>query len=171
MSPERVVIAEVLRPRGVRGEVLVRAQTDVPGRMEHLKTAVARLTNGSDTPVKVDAAWRHRANWVLKLVGVESIEAAEPFRGAELWVSFADRGTLADGDFFRSDLIGCEVFDRSTGQRLGPVGGWQQYGGPPLMEVTVQGREALIPFVGALCDVDLEKRTIRVNVPDGLLDL
>ena len=171
MGRERVVIAEVLRPRGVRGEVLVRPQTDVPGRMEHLETAIARLTDGSDTPVKVNAAWRHKAIWVLKFVGVESIEAAERFRGADLWVPFADRGTLAEGDFFRSDLIGCEVFDRRTGQRLGPVAGWQQWGGPPLMEVTVQGREALIPFVGALCDVDLEERTIRVNLPDGLLDL
>lgn len=171
MSPERVVIAEVLRPRGIRGEVLARAQTDVPGRMEHLKTAIARLSDGSDTPVKVAAAWRHRSNWVLKFVGVESVEAAEHFRGADLWVSIADRGTLAHGDFFRSDLIGCEVFDRTTGQHLGSVGGWQQYGGPPLMEVSVLGRETLIPFVGALCDVDLEKRTIRVNVPDGLLDL
>jgi 16S rRNA processing protein RimM len=171
MDRERVVIAEVLRPRGNRGEMLVLAQTDVPGRIEQLKSATARLTDGSDVPVEISRAWPHRGDWVVKLAGVDSIEAAQRFRGADLWVPFTDRGILAGGDFFRSDLVGCEVFDRATGERLGTVEGWQQYGGPPLMEVTIQGREVLIPFVKALCDVDLGQGTIRVDLPEGLLDL
>lgn len=171
MDRERVVIGEVLRPRGNRGEMLVLAQTDVPDRIEQLKSATARLTDGSDVPVEIDSAWRHRDDWVVKLAGIDSIEAAERFRRADLWVRFADRGILADGDLFRSDLVGCQVIDRSTGELLGTVGGWQQHGGPPLMEVTVQGREVLIPFVKALCDVDLGQRSIRVDLPEGLLDL
>ncbi len=170
MDRDKVVLAEILRPRGIRGEVLARSQTDVPGRIESLKSAHAQLAGGGEVPVEIAAAWRHKEDWVLKFAGVDSIDAAERFRGADLWVPFANRGSLAEGDFFRSDLIGCNVLD-STGARLGEIKGWQQYGGPPLMEVLVDGREVLIPFVSALCQVDLGRRTIRVDLPQGLLDL
>jgi 16S rRNA processing protein RimM len=66
MDRERVVIAEVLRPRGNRGEIVAKSQTDVPGRLENLKSAVARLTDGSDVPIEIAEAWPHRGEWVLK---------------------------------------------------------------------------------------------------------
>jgi 16S rRNA processing protein RimM len=171
MHPERVVIAEILRPRGNRGEVVARSQTDVPGRLEDLKSATAQLPGGSDVPVEIAAAWRHKGDWVLKFAGVDSIDAAERFRGADLWVPFSNRGTLAEGDFFQSDLIGCKVVTSDTGEHVGVVKSWYQYGGPPLMEVSAAGRELLIPFVAALCDVNLAERTIAVDLPQGLLDL
>jgi 16S rRNA processing protein RimM len=172
MDRERVVIAEVLRPRGNRGEIVAKSQTDVPGRLENLKSAVARLTDGSDVPIEIAEAWPHRGEWVLKFAGVDSIDAAERFRRADIWVSLPHRGTLPQGDFFQADLIGCAVIDAATDQPLGAVVGWQQYGGPPLMEVSVNGREVLIPFVTSICrDVDLAARTITVKLPQGLLDL
>jgi 16S rRNA processing protein RimM len=151
--------------------VIAQSQTDVPGRMENLKNAKARLVDGSDASVEVLTARRHKENWILKFVGIDSIDAAERFRGAELWVPFANRGTLEEGDFFRWDLIGCSVFDSMSGSPVGVVKGWQQYGGPPLMEVNANGREVLIPFVSSFCEVDLRERIIRLEVPDGLLDL
>lgn len=171
MEAAKVVLAEILRARGIRGEVVARSQTDVPGRLEGLIGAFAQLADGSDVPVTIAAAWQHKSDWVLKFSGVDSIEAAERFRGAELWVRFADRGTLDEGDFFCSDLVGCQVIDNVKGEAIGVVAGWQQYGGPPLMEVRVNGREALIPFVAAECSVDLGGRTIRVDLPEGLLEL
>jgi 16S rRNA processing protein RimM len=167
-----VVVAEVLRPRGNRGEVLAKSQTDVPGRLETLKSAVAQLRDGSDVPIEITEAWVHRGEWVLKFAGVDSIDAAERFRHADIWVSLPERGTLPEGEFFQADLIGCMVIDAASGQCLGGVAAWQQYGGPPLMEVSVDGREVLIPFVnGIYRDVNLAARTITVELPEGLLDL
>ncbi len=171
MDRARVVIAEIVRPRGNRGELIVISQTDVPGRIELLKSATARLADGSDVPVEIAEAWQHKGDWVLKFAGIDSIDAAQRFRGADLWVPFAGRGTLPEGDFFVSDLIGCCVLDNATGERLGVVKGWQQYGGPPLMEVTVGEREVLVPFGSPMCNVDLAARTIRVDLPEGLLEL
>jgi 16S rRNA processing protein RimM len=166
-----LVVAEIGRPRGNRGELIARPQTDVPGRMENLKRAQARLTDGTDVAVEIEAAWVHKEDWILKFAGVDSIGAAERFRGADLWIPESERGTLPEGDFFESDLIGCAVIDQATGERLGEVEGFAYYGGPPLMELTVVDRPVLIPFANSLCQVDLAARTIRVDVPDGLLEL
>jgi 16S rRNA processing protein RimM len=172
MDDDKVFIAEILRPRGNRGEVLAKSETDVPGRLEGLKRAQARLADGSDLLVEIAAARPYHGDWILKLAGTDSISAAERFRGAAIWVPFADRAALPDGEFFQSDLIGCSVVERSTRRSLGTVEGWQQHGGPPLMEITIDRREVLIPFVPSICrEVDLAAREILVDLPEGLLDL
>ncbi len=171
MDRDRVVLAEIVKPRGNRGEVLARSQTDVPGRLQSLKQVRARLADGSDIAVELEDAWLHKNDWILKLVGVNSISEAEPFRGADLWVSAAERAKLPEGEWFRSDLTDCTVVDQSSGKVLGKVEGWQQYGGPLLMQVGMGGREVLIPFVPSICKVRLEERIIAVTAPEGLLDL
>jgi 16S rRNA processing protein RimM len=172
VDPERVVLAEIARPRGIRGELLAISQTDVPGRIENLKRAYARLADGSDVEIEISRVWRYRNDWVLKLADVDSINDAQRFRGADVWVPREERGSLPEGEFFRSDLIGCSVVEDSSGQALGTVEDWQHYGGPLLLSLRVNGREVLIPFVDDICrNVDLQSREIRVVLPEGLLEL
>lgn len=172
MDHERVIVAEVLRPRGNRGEVLVKSLSDVPGRLEQLKRAHARLSSGADVCIEISEAWMHAGGWVLKFASVDSITAAEHFRGADIWVPAHERASLPEGEFFESDLIGCALIDAASGTELGKVEGWQAGGGAPLMQLTIDGREVLIPFVPAICrEVDLSARQIKVDLPEGLLDL
>jgi 16S rRNA processing protein RimM len=170
-SSPRVVVAEILKPRGIRGELIARSQTDVPGRLEKLCHARAHLTNGEDVAVELSQAWQHKDDWVLKFAGVDSIEQADKFRGAELWVPPEERSPLPNGEFFQSDLVGLHVVDAFTAKTLGVVADVQQYGGPPLLSLTYEGREVLIPFVPAICTVDFAGKVIRATLPDGLLEL
>jgi 16S rRNA processing protein RimM len=169
MDRERVVIAEVLRPRGNRGEVIAVSQSDVPGRFESLTQAMARLADDSDLPVQIEAAWQHKGAWVLKFEGVDTIAAAERFRGAELWVSFNERAHLPPGEYFQADLVGCQVYESESSRPIGTVTGWQHNGATSLMEVSAGGREILLPFVGSWYEVDLAQKVIRADLPEGLL--
>ncbi len=172
IDAESVVIAEILRPRGNRGELLAASQTDVRGRLESLKRATVRLADGSEISIEMQSAWRHGAHWVLKFAGIDSISGAERFRRAELRVPLAERGQLAEGEYFQSDLIGCLVVEKVSGRSLGRVEGWQECGGAPLMQLGVDGREVLIPFVPSICqEVDVMGQKIVVDLPEGLLDL
>lgn len=172
MEPERIVVAEILRSRGNRGELLAQSQTDIPGRLETLKQASVQLADGSDVPVELERTWQHGENWVLKFVGCNSISEAERFRGGDLWIKPEERGCLPEGEYFRSDLMGCGVRDLETGEEIGVVEGFEQYGGPLLLRVSRQGREVLIPFVPEICrEIDVELKRIGVVLPDGLLDL
>lgn len=172
MDADRVVIADILHARGIRGEVLAKSQTDVPGRFQSLKETQVRLADGKDLLLQLESAWEHKGDWVLKFREINSMEAAERLHGAELWISRDHRGQLTEGEYFQSDLLGCQVIEKGTGRVLGVVAGWQQYGGPPLMEMKREGAEVLIPFVPAICqEVDLSARLIRVELPEGLLEL
>ena len=172
MAPERVVVAEILRSRGNRGEVVAESTSDVPGRLETLTEAHVHFPDGSDLPVRIENAWAHQGQWVLKFAGVDSISEAARFRGADLWVPREQRGQLAPGDYFRSDLLGCVLRDAAEGHEIGCVKGFEQYGGPLLLEIEARGHKALIPFVPEICrEVNLEDKTICVQLPEGLLEL
>ena len=65
---------------------------------------------------------------------------------------------------------GCEVRERGSDRLIGQVTGWEEYGGPALLQVD-DGR-LLIPFVKAICvDIRPEERLIRVELPEGLESL
>src|ERR1700712_1969077 len=98
MDRTRVAVAEIFRPRGIRGELIARSLTDVPGRLESLKTAHVRLANGTDRDVELTRVWQHKGDWILKYAGVDSMNAADEFRGADLWVPIVERAALPDGD-------------------------------------------------------------------------
>ena len=113
----------------------------------------------------------HRDHLIFKFKGVDTISDAERLAGADVAIPIEERAEAAEGEYYQSDLVGCEVFD---GVRLlGTVAGCQETGGPLLVEVkTAQGKELLIPFAKAIfTKIDLEQRRIDVVLPDGLLDL
>jgi len=121
--------------------------------------------------MEVERTWMHGDHLIFKFKGVDTISDAERLAGADVAIPMEARAQIAEGEYYQSDLLGCEVFD---GVRLlGNVAGWQETGGPLLVEVrTPQGKELLIPFAKAIfTKIDVGQRRIEVNLPDGLLEL
>jgi 16S rRNA processing protein RimM len=117
----------------------------------------------------VESTWFHNGTLIFKFQGVDSISDAEPLAGAEVRVPMSERAPLEPGEFFQSDLVGCEVVDRRTGESLGRVSGWEDAGGAGLL--VVEG-SLLIPFARAICvEIHPEAKRIAVELPEGLKDL
>lgn len=169
-----VSVAVLGRPRGNRGEVTAESLSSRPERFARLSD-VRLLGDGSplsdDSALHhVDEVWSHEGVLIFKFRGVDSITDAEKLRGAEVQVPVADRITTEPGEYFHSDVIGCEVRERGSGRLIGRVTRFEDYGGPPLIEID-NGR-LLIPFVKAICvDIRPEERRIEVELPAGLEDL
>ena len=164
-----VVLATIVRSRGLRGEMFV---DSLSGGPETFQGRNVWLRRGTDTlkAAQIDKAWLQSGRVVIHLKGVDSIEAAEALRGVELCVRPEDRLPLEEGEFYLSDLIGCELFD--GGNLIGPVIAWQESPGAILLTVRHGSGEALVPLVKAICHtVDTPKRRILANLPIGLLDL
>jgi 16S rRNA processing protein RimM len=118
---------------------------------------------------EVEEAWFHSGRLVLKFRGVDTISDAERLAGSEVRVPMSARVPLDPGEYFQSDLLGCEVMDRRTGASLGRVVGWQDGGRSGLLQV--EG-DLLIPFVRAICvEIDPAAKRIAVDLPAGLKEL
>ena len=140
-----------------------------PGRAEKLKDVMLDA-GGRRRTAQVERVWHHDGRPILKFSGIDSIGDAELWTGADVLVDEADRMIPGDGEYSHRDLIGCRVVADAP---LGVVAGVEDYGGTPLLRVaTSQGREVLVPFARAICrEIDIKEKIIRVDLPEGLLDL
>jgi 16S rRNA processing protein RimM len=162
----------VYKTRGIRGELTAEVYSSQPGRAERLRE-VRLEKGGASRLAKVERAWYHGDRLVLKFEGLDSISDAEPWEGSDLLVKEEDRVRPAEGEYSHQDLIGCTLVNEAGGDAAGVVRGVEDYGGTPLLKVeAVDGREVLVPFARAICrEIDVAGKTIRVQLPVGLLDL
>jgi 16S rRNA processing protein RimM len=161
-----VTVAVLGKTRGIRGEVTAVPLSGKPDRFGHLRQAHLFPAAGAPQPVEVESSWFHDRTLILKFRGIDSISDAEPLAGAELCVPLSERVALDSGEYFQSDLVGCEVVERRTGESLGRVSAWQDAGGAGLLELD---GGLLIPFAHAICvEIDLAARRIGVDLPEGL---
>lgn len=170
MADEFITLARVLKVQGRRGEVLVEPLSDVPDRFR-VGLKLSALGNEARRELQVEELWPHKNRLVLKFAGVDSISDAEALVGNELQVPRGERAQLETGWTFVSDLVGCVVLDND--REVGRVADIQFGAGEaPLLIVKVGGREHQIPYAEAyLQSVDLEKRQIKMLLPEGMLDL
>ncbi len=149
-------VGHVVKPHGLRGEVIVWLTTNRAERLE--PGAVLRA---GERELRVERAAPHRGRFIVSFEGVTGIDAAEELRGTELLAL-----PLEDPDvLWVHEMIGCPVEDVS-GRPLGTV---EAIEANPASDLLVLENGVLIPlnFVvrsepGVL---------IIVDVPDGLVDL
>ena len=174
-SSEWITLAVVIKTQGRRGEVAVELHTDVPDRFRQGMRLWALQKDGQRRQVTIEDLWPHKSFLVLKVEGIETISDAETLVGAELQLPRSERAQLEQGWTYLSDLIGCTVFDgeREVGQ-IEDV----QFGAGEAPLLVVRGKEQKaklpyeIPFAEAYLDrLDLERRQVRMKLPEGLLEV
>ncbi len=143
--------------------------TDFPERFEGLKDATAVLPDGSRRELKIENAWFQNDRIVMKFAGVDSIEAGDELRDADICVPESDAVELEEGEFFDWQLEGCTAVT-VDGNALGTVKELLRTGGTEVL--VIEGdKEYLVPFAESICtEVDIEKKRIVIDPPEGLLD-
>jgi 16S rRNA processing protein RimM len=169
---EDVVIARIVKARGLRGEVSCIVETDFPGRLSSLEQVTVWMPDGTRLGLIVDDCWFHNERAIMKFEGYDTMTAAQGLAGGRLVVADDDEEPLAEGQFFERRVVGSEVVT-SDGRRLGLVTKVMRTGGTDLLVVGGDdGRERLIPFADEICtDVDVAAKRITIDPPAGLLDL
>ncbi len=168
-TAEWITVALLGKTRGNRGEVTAMALSK-PERFEHLRQVFLFTPDAPQTaqPFEVEETWFHNATLIFKFRGVDTIGDAERLARAEVRIPISERIALEPGEFFISDLIGCDVVDRRTGESLGVVSDWEEGGGAGLLVVA----DLLIPFARSICvEIDPAGKRIAVELPQGLKDL
>jgi 16S rRNA processing protein RimM len=165
MEAAWVAVAVLGKTRGNRGEITAFPLSSKPERYQALREV---FLFGAGEKAEVESVWFHNGVLVFKFRGVDSISDAERFNGMEVRIPLSDRAPLEENEFFQSDLLGCEVVDRRSGESLGRVTGWEDGGGSGLLAVG----GLLIPFARAICvEIDPAAKRITVELPEGLKEL
>jgi 16S rRNA processing protein RimM len=176
---DRVTVARILRPHGVRGEVAAEILTDFPERLTRLKSA--ELWNEKIETAKhagIRKCWLSHSRGGQAIFHFEnsaSVSDAKKLVGLEVQIPLAERVALPAGSYFVTDLIGCEVYEKN-GLKVGMVRDVQFTGQGaarnPILAVDSARGELLIPLAQEICErVDVKARRIEVVLPEGLQDL
>lgn len=172
----QLVVGQIVRPHGIRGEVIVDVRTDEPER-RYAPGSVISTDPESAGPLTVEQAKPHAAAGPGRLIvafqGVYDRSAAEGLRRVLLCVDSADVPPSDDPDEFNDhELVGLAAVT-PDGEELGEVTRIEH---APVSDLLVLrrpgGASALVPFVKAIVpEVDLAGGRVVVTPPPGLLDL
>lgn len=171
-----VVIGQVVRPFGRRGEVFVEPLTDDPGRFFEIGSAEIGPADQPGTRRGLESVRIHKGRPVIRFEGITDITSAETLRAMEVRIREAERAPLPEGRYYSDQLVGCRA-ETEAGVPLGEIVDTLDTAGPSLLVLRgPDGSEDLIPFVEALC-VRVEPPAgetagrVVLDIPDGLLGL
>jgi 16S rRNA processing protein RimM len=165
---ERVEVGRVVKPHGLRGEVVVRMSSDVDDR---LIAGVRVWIDGRESSVAT--ARDHQGRPLIRFAHVPDRSAAELLRGAVVEAEPIEAQEL--DTYLVSELVGVPVVD-AEGALLGTVSAlvdMPAVAGYDLLEVTTpSGRTWLLPaadeLVEAVEDAD-GLRLVAAALPEGLV--
>jgi 16S rRNA processing protein RimM len=164
-SSALIELGVVGAPFGVRGWVKLRSFTDPPDRLLQHRSVQLGLGD-SWTVYKIEASGRSGGQLTAKLSGVENRDQASSLRGAQVCVPRGELPQRDAKDFYRADLIGCEVVNL-LGVSLGKVQHFVET--PAQVLMVVRGdQEYWVPAVPQhLRRVDLQARQVVVDWDDA----
>jgi 16S rRNA processing protein RimM len=183
-----LIVGRIVRPHGIRGEVIVDVRTDEPDARFTVGVALATGTSAGPGPIarppadgrwvvpselEIEAVRAHQGRLIISFAGVHDRNLAEELRDVVLWVDSADLTPPDDPDEFHDhQLVGLTAVT-PAGEPLGEVARIDHAPAADLLVLRrTAGGTALVPFVKAIVpEVDLAGGRVVVDAPEGLLDL
>ena len=158
-------IAQVLKSNGREGELLVGFVGIAPEDID-LEEPVFIEFDGLPVPFYFESFTpRGNTRALVRLTGVRNLTDAEELVG---------RDVCAEDDLYEDeeeDLTGWTVLD-ADGTEVGTVTAHEYIPGNPCIWVETGHGEVLVPLREELVlDVDEQKETLRMTIPEGLLNL
>ena len=163
---EKIKVGKIVNAIGLKGEVKVYNYSD----SSEIYEITPEMYVG-DKLMEIENVRLQKNMVVLKIAGIDDRNAAEAAKGRDILITEDDLPELEEGEFYVRDLIGMTVIE--NGVVLGNVKDVLQNTAQDVFEIEREnGKQLLLPRVDEfVLDIDLDTREIKVNLPDGLLEL
>jgi len=173
MATEYIQIGKLVATHGIKGDLILEhavGERLKAGALGQIKVIFLEPVKGSYIPYFVEkVALKNDGEWLVKLEGTESKEAAKLLVRKNVWLERKVFDNLMDG-FQPVALIGYTVVD--NGQILSEVEEVIEQPHQILLKITYQQKEVLIPLHSeTLTKMDPVGRKVHVHLPDGLLEI
>ncbi len=166
MAIEFLAVGRVLRPHGVRGELLLETLTEFPA---HLAEAEEVYVGEAAVPHSLRRVRERGSQLIIQLADCLDRNAAEAYRGQLIQIKTEQAAPLPPGRYYHHQILGLEVIS-DTGEALGQVSEILETGANDVYVVTsAAGQELLLPALrSVILQIDLEARRMTVHLMEGL---
>ena len=171
-TPQYLLLGQITRPHGVKGELRMRVLTDYPERISKLQAiytaADPEATN--PTPHVVRHVRMHQDYALLTLSDVIDRNSADTLRNLFVLVDIREAVPLEDDEVYLFQLIGMSVITE-TGEVIGIITEVLETGANDVYVVASERYgEVLIPVTDdTILNTNTDLRQVTVRLPEGLL--
>ena len=167
---DMVLVGRIARPQGIRGEVVIDAETDFPEQRFASGSTVFIQRADAVAPLVIAQFRMQAGRPVVRFDTIESMDEAETLRGFELRVPESELGTLPDNVWYHHELLGSQVRTKD-GRDVGKVVGIQGPTDRSILVIEGPDGNALVPLVAEFCRVDVAAKVVEIDPPEGLLEV
>lgn len=160
-----LAVGRVVAPRGVRGELKVRPETDDPSRFALLDEV---LLGEQRRPFSVRGVRFFGGQVLLQLEGIDNRDQAETWRDAVVWIPKEQGLALEEGQYYYYQIEGLTAVT-VEGEVLGRVIEVLPTGANDVYVVRGEGEDILLPAIrDVIVQVDLDAGRLVVRLMAGL---
>lgn len=159
-----ICLAKIVAAHGIKGEVKLKSFTNAPKDV----FGYGMLSNKDGTRF-FELVFKGFLKELLRvqIKGVDTRNDAESLVGTELFVARDKLPELEKDVFYQADLIGADVVDASSLQRIGKVVGIYNFGAGDILEIKFDDikQTEMIPFNDSYVPVvDIQNKTVHVTM-------
>ncbi len=167
-EPCLIPVGKIQRTHGIRGALKVHPYGETlfaQGAGDKLF-----LSPGGTVALTLSACRPQGKALVCSFEEIASIDQAQSFVGEEIFLPEDRLPPTSDGEYYHFQLIGL-IAETPDGDRIGILQKIIETGSNDVYVVDREGKEILIPAIeGVICEVDLERGRMVVDLPEGLVD-
>jgi 16S rRNA processing protein RimM len=170
MFDDYYFLGKIFKPHGYKGKVNMWLDVDDPSEYESLKM-VYLDKNGMLIPYFINTIHILNNKAVVDFQDVDNIEKAELLSDSDIYLPLSELPELTGNQFYFHEVIGFSVVDKNWGN-IGDIRKVFEYPSQAVMQVFFKKKEVLIPInPHVVLELDREKKEIKIDAPDGLIDL
>jgi 16S rRNA processing protein RimM len=166
------LLGYVIKPHGLKGEVIVHLDVDFPEKYKNLESAfISKNKEKILIPFFIEKIQINQNKATIKFEDIDSIEQAEAMLSQELFLPLTSLPPLTGNQFYFHEIIDYLVIDEEKGL-LGEVKDVYNLPNQDLIAMIYQEKEVLIPINDhTILGVDRLNKKLHVTLPDGLLEI
>ncbi|WP_034623954.1 ribosome maturation factor RimM [Maridesulfovibrio hydrothermalis] len=167
-----LVVAEVVKSHGLRGEVCIDSHADSPFLFSEVPCLYLAKKGQKPRRFVVRSTRKHKGRMLIIFDGIDDRDQADSLRGMEVMIREGDLPRSSEEDVFMYELEGLSV-ELEDGAVVGTISDFIMAPGQETWVITSsEGKEILFPAVEEfVLSVDLESQKVVIDPPEGLIDL
>ena len=118
----------------------------------------------------ITSASPHGTVVIAKIKGIDTIEKAETLRNKIVYIN-REQLNLEEGSYIIQDIIGCDVYNADTSEKLGEIIDVSKTGSNDVWHIKKEEKEYLIPVIDeVVVDVDIDNNLVLIRPLKGIFD-
>jgi 16S rRNA processing protein RimM len=164
-------LGKIVKKHSFKGEVVIKLDTDEPELYSNMESVFVDL-GGNLVPFFIEKSSLSKGTMLrVKFDDVNTEDEANFIMKSGIYLPLDLLPKLEGNKFYFHEIIGFTVIDRNFGT-VGVVVNVNDTAAQPLFEIERDDKEIFIPLIDDFIQkVDRKNKEIRVETPEGLIDL